>query len=398
MKTLVKKILPQPALDLVRQSARRIGICMERCPQGTQIFSDPARQIFFGYYDVTPFNSDGSILLAVRAVGENASPHETHPELEIGYFDLAQKSPEFRQFGATETWNWQQGCRLQWFEEKAGSIIYNTKSGSIVQNIRAGQILQAYDRPVYVIDRHRHYGLSLDFARLHQFRRGYGYSNVSATDEGVTRIDLKTGQSQEILSLDAIRNFLPLPGMENRQHYINHLAFNPSGTRFMLFHVWTDGGAVRNLRLLTAATDGGALHSPCPDIRPSHYTWMDDKRLLITGTKGKKVVYAIVHDQTNETEILESPCLNEDGHPSLMEDGKVISDTYPDLFGQQKIFLYHPEKSKAETIAAFHSPGGFNGETRCDLHPRLSPAQDKVCADIVRKGRRAMCVIPLRRT
>lgn len=397
MKTLLKKIVPSSLIEATRTGARHAGMCFSCPPQDAKIFSDPAGQIFFGYYDVSPLNSDNSILLVMRAPAENTSPHETHPELEVGYFDPTQTKPEFRSFGKTTTWNWQQGCRLQWLDEKSETVIYNTAQGAVAQNIRNGKIIRTYEYQIYALDHQRRFALSLDFSRLHQFRRGYGYNNITSNSAGVVRIDLNNGEAKNILTLDQIKNFNPLPGMNGASHYVNHLTFNPSGTRFMLFHIWTDGTS-RSLRLLTGQPDGSALCSPCPDIKPSHYSWMDDEQLLITGTKDGKVVYATVHDKNGTHEVIDSLHLNQDGHPSLLEDGTILSDTYPDILGRQKVFLYHPESGKAETRAIFYSPYNFNGEMRCDLHPRLSPAQDKICVDIVHHGRRAICLIPARRS
>lgn len=397
MKALIKKILPLPLMDAARTGARHAGIWLSCPPQDAQIFFYPKGQVFFGYYDISPLNGDNSILLAMRAPAENTSPHERHPELEVGYFDLIQPNPEFRSFGKTTTWNWQQGCRLQWFDEKSEAVIYNTAQGAVVQNIRNDKIIRTYERQIYALDHQHRFAVSLDFARLHQFRRGYGYSNIASNNAGIVRIDLNSGEEKEILTLDQISNFSPLSGMSGTSHYVNHLAFNPSGTRLMLFHIWTDG-ASRSLRLLTAAADGSSFYSPCPDIKPSHYSWMDDEQLLITGTKQGKVIYATVHDKNRTHEVIESPHLNQDGHPSLLKGGTILSDTYPDIFGRQKIFLYHPESGKAEMLASFYSPHSFSGEMRCDLHPRLSPAQDKICVDIVHNGRRAICLIPVRQS
>jgi hypothetical protein len=395
MKALIKKILPSSLIDTARAGARHAGICLSLTPQDAQIFSDPTGQIFFGYYDISPLNGDNSILLAMRAPAENISPHEAHPELEVGYFDLKQENPQFRSFGKSTTWNWQQGCRLQWFDEKSENVIYNTAQGAVVQSIRSGKIIRTYERQIYAVDHQRRFALSLDFARLHQFRRGYGYSNIASNNAGAVRVDLNSEEEKEILTLGQISNFNPSSGMADASHYINHLAFNPLGTRLMLFHIWTDG-VLRSLRLLTVSPDGSALHSPCPDIKPSHYSWMDDEQLLIAGTKKGKVVYATVHDKSRTHEVIDSPYLNQDGHPSLLRDGTILSDTYPDIFGRQKVFMYHPESGKVETLATFYSPHNFTGEMRCDLHPRLSPVQDKICVDIVQRGRRAMCLIPVR--
>ncbi len=388
MKKLVKKILPPTALSFARDNARRIaGICGNKPGVGTQILSDAKRQIFFGYYDVTPFSNDGKLILAMRAPAENISPHDTQPELELGFFDLSQKPLRFQCFAKTSTWNWQQGCRLQWLSED--SVIYNTAHGAVIQNIYSDNILKKFAHPIYAIDHQRHYALTLNFSRLHQLRRGYGYSNISSAVDGVGRIDLRTGEEKQILNMS---DFRPADGP---QYYLNHLTFNPSGTRFVVFHI--AAGAKRAVRLYTANSDGSGLYALTPDIAPSHYTWMDDENILVTGTKDRKIVYAALQDKSQNFKILQPTQLNEDGHPSLLHNGIILSDTYPDIMGRQKLFLYHPETGKKETLASFYSPLEFSGEVRCDLHPRLSPAQDKIAVDMVHKGRRALCIIRLRR-
>ena len=41
----------------------------------------------------------------------------------------------------------------------------------------------------------------------------------------------------------------------NTEHYINHIAFNPSGNRFLFFHVWNNNGK-RRTRAITSDVHG----------------------------------------------------------------------------------------------------------------------------------------------
>ena len=80
--------------------------------KNTQIteFSVKHCHIFFGYYDITPFNKYNIKLLSVK------TQNETNTLAEIGYFNLNQPD-KFISLGSTKSWCWQQGARLRWFDE-----------------------------------------------------------------------------------------------------------------------------------------------------------------------------------------------------------------------------------------------------------------------------------------
>jgi len=84
--------------------------------------------------------------------------------------------------------------------------------------------------------------------------------------------------------------------------------------------------------------------------------------------------------------------LGQDGHPSITND-VMLTDTYPDLFGLQHLIACDRHSGVCETVAKIHSPQGFSGEIRCDLHPRFNTAKSKICIDAVQDGRRAMILL-----
>ncbi len=67
---------------------------------------------FFGYYDKSPFDFNNQKLLAMKVRFMGRMP-DKEDVLEIGCFDW-QNNNNFIKLAETKTWNWQQGCMLQW--------------------------------------------------------------------------------------------------------------------------------------------------------------------------------------------------------------------------------------------------------------------------------------------
>jgi hypothetical protein len=368
-----------------------------------KVFSDPTSQVFFGYYDITPFNSDESKLLATQVPFTFSTPG-ANTTMSIGYYSLESSSPKFQEIASTKTWCWQQGCRLQWYPDSSNQLIlYNTlvdgKYACLIQDIISRKIIKRYEYPLYTVSQDGKWGLSLNFSRLQRLRPGYGYSNVSdrtvgissPEDDGIWRIDLKTGESQLLISTKKITEILPHEIMGYVENYFNHISFNPSGTRFSFFHLWnipTNRGA----SLLTADVDGDnlAILNDIGDF--SHITWKSDDELIVCGGEH----YELYRDRTSVRKIIGESILTKDGHPTLISGNNwILSDTYPDKYGDQTLLLFNLETNELKHIEKFYSSAGFRGEVRCDLHPRISPTGKFACVDSAHNGKREMFVIPL---
>ena len=109
-------------------------------------FGNSNHQYYFGYYDVSPFNRDDSLLLALRAPVKNTPP-SSDTAIRVGYFEI-ENPGTFYSVGDTTTWCWQLGCRLQWYplnkEGKNNTIIYNklidNSYGCCIQDITSKKI------------------------------------------------------------------------------------------------------------------------------------------------------------------------------------------------------------------------------------------------------------------
>jgi len=372
-----------------------------------RIFYEPGAHLFFGYYDVTPFSPDQSRLLAMRVKGPNVSPHDRDEPLEIGYYNLDEEETAFNKLAETPCWNWQQGCRLQWLPGHTDCVIYNTLANgsyvSVVQNVRSGEITQTLSQPIYAVDPAGRYTLSLNFSRLHHFRRGYGYHQLpdpgtdipAPEDDGVFVLDISQNKSALVLSLKDIAGFENQGSPDHAFHYINHLEYSPDGKRIMFFHLFNDPAGKRRVRLMTADPDGGNLCCLHYDIRPSHYCWVDGETLLVTGENSAgDVRYILWRDQSEEIEIVGQTTLNEDGHPHVLSDSRIVSDTYPDIWGRQTLFVYDRKANTKRILNRIYHPPSYSGECRCDFHPRLNASGRLICFDHVYRGKRALCVRP----
>jgi hypothetical protein len=369
--------------------------------------SSDTGQTFFGYYDVTPFNKDNSLVLAMIGPHDNRPPLPNE-EITIGYFDL--KSRKFQHVGTTSTWCWQMGCRLQWFPEDENELIIYNKMvngcyGSVVQNIRTKKIIRQFKKPVYSISADGKWAVSLNFSRLNRMRPGYGYVDIQDStksflqpdSDGVWFLNLKSGDTSLLFNLDYLAKFEPLPSMAGAEHYINHLCVNPSSKDFIFFHLWVNNSRSHS-RLMICSSNGDNLRVLEDHGEVSHYTWKSEKELLVTILYPNKTTkYQLYCAVPRQYAIVGENILTEDGHPSYsLGCSLLLTDTYPDVYSEQDLLLYSQEKGLIELGRFFHplnSRFKFSGETRCDLHPRWDRNGHYVCFDSAYAGKRSLYIM-----
>ena len=213
-------------------------------------------------------------------------------------------------------------------------------------------------------------------------------------NDGIWRVEISSGHSDLIIDLRRLGTVDPHQSMRNACHYINHLSFNPSGERFLFFHLWLNGG-VRYRRALTSDLDGQNLCVLTNDM-VSHYSWKSDSEVLITLQDNKgRFRYEMFKDLSARREQVGEGILLEDGHPGFNPiSGWLLSDTYPDRYGERGLFIYDLDRTYIE-MGRFYSPFSFRGESRCDLHPRWNQTGDAICFDSTHEGYRAMYVVDL---
>lgn len=364
--------------------------------------------VFFGYYDITPFSQDDKVLLAMQTSLVGRAPG-AGDEAEVGFYHINTPQRDFTSIGKTNTWCWQQGCRLQWYGGGKNQIIYNCmvdgEYGAIIKEIPSGNEIKTIKKPLYALSKNGKWGLSLDFSRLQRLRPGYGYGvlpdrsaeDLILNDNGIKLVNLKTNETHQLFSLKDISEIEPRDSMTDAEHYFNHLMFNPSGNKFLFFHLWVKSGK-RHSRMFVADRNGENIKLLNNSGSVSHYNWIsEDKIILFSLLEEKnKYMYAIFNSLNGKINYFGKNVPKKDGHPTSLKNNEIfITDTYPDRLFQRSVLSYNIKKDKTEVLARFEDPRNFAGEFRCDLHPRISNNEKMICVDRVIDNRRSISLIPL---
>jgi len=371
--------------------------------------SPSGRHFFSGYYD-TPLVDAGSSRLLVHETA--FCEREPGPEdaATLGWLDQRSDTQEFHPLASTTAWNFQQGAFLQWVGPETERVFWNQiEPGKPLQScsldLRSGE-RRNYDRAVANLSRDGRHGLSLSFARLYDFRPGYGYAGQqdpnaetpAPEDDGIFLLDLESGASRLILSLaDLARHVAEVVSGPIGKVTANHLTFSPSGERFLGLarapiqaskgHRWGTFAFVAN-------RDGKDLFPILPFGMISHYYWENDERLLVwsEGPDGKQLYrVTLCPGRDSRLETVDPGFFLRDGHMSLSPDGKwLLYDSYPDENREQSLFLYRMDERRGFCLGKFAVAPFATGQIRCDLHPRWNPDGRGFTFDSTHEGYRAV--------
>jgi Tol biopolymer transport system component len=67
-----------------------------------------------------------------------------------------------------------------------------------------------------------------------------------------------------------------------------------------------------------------------------------------------------------------------------------VTDTYPDKARMQHLIMANWKTGEARKLGEFFHGFEYDGQTRCDLHPRFSPDGKSIFFDSVFDGRRRL--------
>lgn len=361
---------------------------------------------FFGFYDICPFNEDNNKVLFCRT-NINSRPRIKGDMIDLCVYDFDNDS--VYHFGQTNTWNWQQSCRLQWLEDFDDKVVYNREvdgnHGAVIQDVVTGDITARFDSPLYDVSTNESIGLSIDFGRLDICQTDYGYlSDKSEGDliphpdnDGIHIIGLDSGNKDLLISFEEMAE---LTGVDKKFiGYVMNLMFSPGGDKFCFLYRYHKQGT-RHTQLLVSNISGDRIEILQSDHEASHPTWLDNEKLLCTvnNKSGVKTTdYNIYHVFDGPVDTLTHSLLNIDTHPSPHPNNPSIfvADSYPDEFGNRKLIWYDIKNNKYEELLSIFA---FDrGGVKRDLHARWDRNGDYICVDLPkRKNRKQFTLLEIK--
>lgn len=414
-------------------------IIAKTCP--IKRLGDGKMHHFFGYYNKSPWHKKLPLVLGNRFPEMDADP-TPDLELEVGYFDESSNDV-FTSIGKTTTWNWQMGCQLQWLDGIEGvKLIYNTRAtkakgfypsfASTIYDVESGTATELAD-PIYSVAPNSLYAITVDYRRLYVTHETIGYSEhagkatdlpLCPADDGLRYVNLQTGESTLIISYEQLKQFDYRDSMAKALHWISHIEINPSSSRILFLHRWTERVEDETCflhRLMTINPDGSDLRllecsdHPLPqlaeDFDPdavgtydyekseyqiSHPLWKDDEHIIVWGPHADAIHYHLYLDVENpKVEIVGKELLTENGHMSYSPVNQrwLLTDTYPDAETNiRKLLIYDTQDDVVYDIGDFYT-SDLKKENRCDLHPRWDHSGTRVCIDSVHEDNRQMYVL-----
>ena len=366
-----------------------------------------------GYYDKYLFDPTDKLVLANEVDFEGRSP-TADDAIRVGMVDLAD-GDAWHELGTARSWNWQQGCMLQWVPGAASTVAWNDREGDQfvchLLDVKSGK-KRTLPHPFYCFSPDGRWGFAPDFRRLNDTRPGYGYAGVpdpnkdvlAPENAGLWKMDMATGE-QKLLFTFADAAKIPFTGRPDAafkpasKHWFNHLLCNTDGSRLFFLHRWHAPGdkAMFGTRALTMNTDGTGLHVLDPWGGTSHFVWRDAQHIAAWAwhpTHGDR--FYLYEDKTDHVTAIGPDVMTANGHNTYLAHTNnewILNDTYPDKQRQQNPYIFHVPTNRRLPLGHFPSPKAYTGEWRCDTHPSASRDGRLVSIDSPHNGGRQVYLI-----
>ena len=361
---------------------------------------------WFGYYDKIQMDLSGRYVLGMEADFCFRSP-TADDHLKIGIIDLNDNN-KWKEIGTSRSWGWQQGCMLQWRPGSSEEIVWNDRVSDRfvckIYNLKSGET-RIIPRAIYTLSPDGKFAICADFARINNMRVGYGYSGLedaflhynAPKDGGIHKINLDTGEEELILSLEEVSQVLYSgEDISAKWHYFNHLLINPEGSRFVVLNRWREYPITMDIRraskdvyaehvrgkyktrAFTGSTNGGDLYMLTDSGYFSHFIWKNNNMITAHAAPNKEDKRAFYEftDKTQKAKLIGEEKMPVNGHNTYIPGTKqdwILNDTYPEGEKREQIlYLYHVPTDQKIILGKFHEPQKYDGEWRCDLHPKCN--------------------------
>ena len=381
------------------------GMTSNRRRGGPRRLSRGPRHHFFGYYGFNPWDAAGQHHLALETDFHERPPAPTDIAA-VGLIGAADG--RFHAVSRTSAFNLQQGSMLHWIDAGRGpELTHNDWDGdevvsrAVSPSSGSARIL---GRAIAAVSPIEPVALGLDYGRMYHCRTVVGYANHRApspevpapVDDGLFRIDLRTGEARLIVSIAEVADAAGVSLERGELAWFNHVLFSSDGRR-ALFFCRHRRGEGRRTSLWTVAADGSGLDCQLPfGTWISHFAWLDERTLLAScDALGGQRQFVRFTDGERDLRPYAPGRLPEDGHPALSPDGAcLVCDTYPHGTDHgADLFAYWPQRDVVQRLFRARSDPRFRGDIRCDLHPRWHPSGRWITFDSVHEDERQLYLL-----
>lgn len=383
-----------------------ITVTFPAVSEPVQITANGKEHLFASYYGINSWSRSERYVTVLETAIKYKLPGENEPAT-LGLVDL--QTYQYIPLTQTRAWNFQQGCMAHWLNTSPDSlIIFNDiregKFVSVIMNVHTKKEIRTIPCPISAVAPNGKEAISINFARLRITRPDYGYGGKGQDsradipfpeDDGLFLINLETGETKLIVSLDRIKEMVPEIPREGIE-YFNHTLFSRGGSKIF----WLARAIPhRNTTAFTVNRNGTNIQQCFPDEwAGSHFDWLNDNELMITANyQGKQYAHVLFTVGKQDYRRLGNGLLDYDGHGTFSPDGKwMVTDTYPTGgMREQKIYLMDMKTEAILSLGRYAEPAEYTGFWRCDIHCRWSPGGNMIGFNSTHNGSRQVYIMHL---
>lgn len=389
------------------------------------ITKGPHDHFLASYFAINSWSPDNRYVLVLETDIKNTLP-DGRP-CTIGVVDT-EDGNRFLPFSTTRTWNFQEAAMAFWLPWAKDTVIFNDmRNGrfvSVIMNWKTKEE-RIVPYPISAVSEDGTWALGINYARLFLTRPDYGYHGngqdpkqgvTFPEDDGLFRIDLKTGEVKLIVSCAAVKDMVPAVKSAGGMSYICHTVISKDGKRiyFLSRSVERSMEGVKKFTgvnwqttAFTCDADGANVRRCFPDgWGSSHFNWKPalserDARTMIVTCNWQNKVYTHVEFTVGEegnAHQVGGSAMHFDGHCIYSPDGNFVSgDGYWDAKFFRHWKIVRLADGAVRDIGDFFAPEEYRDlYCRCDLHPRWRPDGKMIGFNSVHEGSRQVYVMDVK--
>jgi len=175
---------------------------------------------------------------------------------------------------------------------------------------------------------------------------------------------------------------------------VNHITFNPSGTKFVfLLRNFHEHGKRWGTLLGIGDLNGNVYKLTNFEVN-SHYSWKDDDHLMIYSGLPRWGIYFFDINTKQRSELNDELCDKDDIHCNYSPDRSYfIGDGYPDENCRRHVYKYDFTTNKSEELFNVYSMPAKPSDYRCDLHCRFNNDGSLISYDTTENKRREIVIL-----